>query len=79
MPSEGQILPYVLPKWERQTVVLVRHPDHTVGPAPRTSLKPICVVGPVLCPFYPFSCAVVRSQRMTYWWETFVVSLAFIC
>src|SRR2546421_3252295 len=26
MPKLGQILPYVLPKWERQTVVLVGHP-----------------------------------------------------
>jgi hypothetical protein len=58
------------PKWERQTVVLVRHPDHTVGPAQRTSLKPICGVNPVLYSFYPFSCAVVRSQRMTYCWRS---------
>jgi hypothetical protein len=42
------ILPYVLPKWERQTVVLVRHPDHTVGPARSTSVKPISDVVPLL-------------------------------
>ena len=41
MPSLGQILPYVLPKWERQTVVLVRHPDHTGGPAHSTSVSSI--------------------------------------
>ncbi len=42
MPSEGQILPYVLPNWA----------------------------------FYPFSYAVVRSQRMTYCWQTPRASIA---
>src|ERR1700686_1259246 len=36
-----QILLYVLPKWERQTVVLERHPDHTGGPARSTSVSSI--------------------------------------
>jgi hypothetical protein len=41
MPSLGQMLPDVLPKRERQTVVLVRHPDHPGGPAHSTSVSSI--------------------------------------
>lgn len=44
MPSLGQILPYVLPYWERQTVVLVRHPDHTGG----NMLPMLTGLGPIL-------------------------------
>jgi len=32
---------------ERQTVVLVRHPDHTVGQARSTSIKPISGIIPL--------------------------------
>jgi len=70
MPSWVQILPYVLPKRERQTVVLAGIQDHTVGPARSTSFKPIFDVAAATLPFYPFSCAVVRLRRMAHCWET---------
>jgi len=69
MPSEGQNLPYVLPYWERQTVVLVGIQDHTAGPAQSTSVTPIFDVAAATLPFYPFSCAVVRLRRMAHCWR----------
>ena len=42
----GQIFPYVLPLRERQTVVLAWHPDHIVGPARSTNVKPIFGIAP---------------------------------
>jgi hypothetical protein len=46
MPAMGQIFPYVLPLRERQTVVLAWHPDHIVGPARSTNVKPIFGIAP---------------------------------
>jgi len=43
--------------------------DHTGGPARSASIKSISDVAPALLAFYPFSCAVVRLRRMTYWWR----------
>jgi hypothetical protein len=60
---------------ERQTVVLERHRDHTGGPAHSTSIEPISGVALVLLPFYLFSCAVVRLQRMTHWWRIVKLSV----
>jgi hypothetical protein len=45
----GQIFPYVLPLRERQTVVLALHPDHIVGPARSTNIKPIFDGAPPCC------------------------------
>ena len=45
---------------ERQTVVLVRHPDHTVGQARSTSVKPISGIIPRPEKCTTFSWAVVR-------------------
>ena len=42
----GQNFPYVLPLRERQTVVLAWHPDHIVGPARSTNVKPIFGIAP---------------------------------
>jgi len=42
----GQSFPYVLPLRERQTVVLAWHPDHSVGPARSTNVKPIFGIAP---------------------------------
>src|SRR5215471_13969750 len=71
MPSLGQMLPYVLRlatsdrRWCLWGIL-----DHTGGPARSASIQPISDVAPALLPFYPFSCAVVRSQRMTHWWRS---------
>ena len=46
-----------------------RHPNHIVGPAQSTSIKPIFGVASILLPFYPFSCAVVRLECMTHCWR----------
>ena len=46
--KRGKLSPTCFPKWERQTVVLVWHPDHTAGPARSTSVKPISDVVPLL-------------------------------